>query len=301
MKKFFCLGILTLCSFLTISATDLSRPAAPYATFEKLWVDYDIYEGGVKGMRIHVKFTAYDMLNMDAYLAIYFEYDDELGGYLKDKNDKFNSTAGDVAVYSSIKPQYNPAVYNDLAVFMPYGELDLDPGQYDLAMDVKIIYKAGGLISKLTTHYFEYTEPGSTTPISGGLPDNKITATFKDMWVDYDIYENEKKGMRIHVKFSVSKMKNINGFLAIYFETKDGTRLKSETTGYRSTSGQLAVYKEITPAYDETDYNDLVVFIPYSAFNLSTGKHDLKMDADIIYKEGGMIQHLKYYDFWISK
>ena len=167
-------------------------------------------------------------------------------------------------------------------------------------MDVKLIYKAGGVISKLTTYYFDYTEPASTTA-SGGAPENKITATYKDMWVDYDVYENNQKGMKVHAKFSVSGMKNVEGYLAVYFETKAGERLKSDVTGYKSTSGQLAAYKTITPGFDQTDYNDLVVFIPYSAFNLTTGKHDLKMDADIIYKEGGMIQHLNYYEFWISK
>jgi hypothetical protein len=300
MKRNFLLGILSVCSFLNISANETFRKAGPSATFDKLWIDYNVYEDGVKGMKIHVKFTAYEMLNMDAYLAIYFEYDDELGGYLKDKNSKFNSSAGEVAVYRSIKPQYNPAVYDDLSVFMPYGELDLDPGEYDLALDAKIIYKAGGVISELTTYYFEYTEPGSTTP-SGGTSANKITATYNNMWVDYDVYEDGKKGMRVHAKFSVSNMKSIEGYLAVYFETKEGERIKSDVTGYKSKSGQLAAYKSITPGFDQTDYNDLTVFIPYSAFNLTTGKHDLKMDADVIYKDGGMIQHLKYYEFWISK
>jgi len=300
MKRIFPLCILCLCSVLSVSANETSKTTSPYATFDKLWVDYNVYEDGVKGMKIHVKFTAYEMLNMDAYMAIYFEFDDEVGGYLKDKNSKFNSSAGEVAVYKSIKPQYNPAVFDDLTVFMPYGEFDLDPGEYDLAMDVKLIYKAGGVISKLTTYYFDYTEPGSTTS-TGGAPATKITATYKDMWVDYDVYEDDKKGMRVHAKFSVTNMKNVEGYLAIYFETKEGERLKSDVSGFRSTSGQLAAYKSITPGYDQTDYNDLIVFIPYSAFTLSTGKHDLKMDADIIYKEGGMIQHLKYYDFWMTK
>lgn len=294
------LSILSLCSFLLLSATDLKK-AEPRATFDKLWIDYNVYENGVKGMKIHVKFTTYDMLNVDSYLAIYFQFDDELEDWLRDKNDKFSSTDGYVAVYRSMKPQYNPAVYNDLDVFMPYDELDLDPGQYDLAMDVKLIYKAGGTISELTTYYFEYTKPGATTA-AGGSPDTKkITATYKDMWVDYDVYEDNKKGMRIHAKFSVSNMKGTEGYLAFYFEKKDGERLKSTTTGFKSTSGQLAVYKLINPAYESTDYNDLAVFIPYSVFDLPTGKNDLKIDADIIYKAGGMIQHLKYYDFWMTK
>jgi hypothetical protein len=184
---------------------------------------------------------------------------------------------------------------------MPYDELDLDPGEYDLSMDVKLIYKAGGMISKLTTYNFEYSKPGSTTA-AGGTPDaTKITATFKDLWVDYDVTEDNQKGMRIHTKFSVSNMKGTEGYLAYYFEKKDGERLTSTTTGFKSTSGQLAVYKLMNPAYENTDYNDLAVFIPYSVFNLPTGKNELKIDADIIYKAGGMIQHLKYHEFWMTK
>jgi hypothetical protein len=294
------LSMVSLCSFLFLSANNTNKKAAPYATFDKLWIDYDVYENDVKGMKIHVKFTVYEMLNIDGYLAIYFKYDDEDGVYLKDKNDKYSSTSDEVAVYKSIKPLYNPAVYNDLSVFMPYNELELDPGEYDLAMDVKLIYKEGGTITKLTTHYFEYTKPGATTT-TGGAPATKITATFKDMWVDYDVYENGKKGMRIHTKFTVENMKGTDGYLALYFEKENGERLKSEAKGYSSSTGQLAVYALITPGYDKTDYNDMTAFIPYSEFDLPAGKNDLKIDADIIYKAGGMIQHLKYYDFWMTK
>ena len=86
MKQSMLLSIFFICSFFWLSATELPRPADPKAIFEKLWIDYDVYEDGVKGMKIHVKFTAYEMLNMDAYLAIYFEFDEEIGGYFKDKN-----------------------------------------------------------------------------------------------------------------------------------------------------------------------------------------------------------------------
>ena len=295
------MSILSLCSFLFLSANNSNKNFTPTATFDKLWIDYDVFDNGVKGMKIHVKFTAYEMKNMDAFLAIYFQTDDENSTWLMDKNSKYNSTDGYVAVYRSIKPLYDPAIYSDLDIFMPYSELDLDPGEYDLAMDVKLIYKAGGLISKLTKHYFDYTKPGSTTTPVGGAPGNKITATFKDLWVDFDVFENGEKGMRIHAKFSVSSMKNIDGYLACYFEKKDGTRLTSDNSTYRSKTGQLAVYKLITPAYDKADYDDMSVFIPYSVFEFTPGRNDLKIDADLIHKEGGMIQHLKYFEFWINK
>jgi hypothetical protein len=181
---------------------------------------------------------------------------------------------------------------------MPYAELDLDPGVYDLIMDVKIIYKEGGIIQHLTNYNFEYTKPVT----SGGTPASSATATFDKMWVDYDVTENGSKGMRIHVKFNVFNLKDVDSYLAIYFETKNGDKLTTTNTSYQSKSGQVAIYKSLTPGYNpETDYADAQLFMPYSALNLGTGRFDLKMDADVIYKNGNLIKHLNYYDFWFSQ
>ena len=85
MKKLFCISIIAMIWCTCADAKEFPLPvfnkttAVPSATFDKMWIDYDITEDGVKGMRIHVKFTAYDMLNMDAYMAIYFAYDGENG------------------------------------------------------------------------------------------------------------------------------------------------------------------------------------------------------------------------------
>src|SRR4029078_11686756 len=124
-----------------------------------------------------LKFTAYGMKNMDGYLAIYYTYNDDIAGVLKDKNSKFVSSAGDVAVYRSIKAGYDPAIYDDLSVFMPYSELDLEPGVYDLTMDVKLIYKSGGEIAKLTYYDFEYTKPGSPADLES---DTKVDVVFDE-------------------------------------------------------------------------------------------------------------------------
>jgi len=145
-------------------STDLSHEpskntssTAPKATFNRIWVDYNVTENGQKGMRIHADFSAINMKNMDSYLAIYFETRD--GKRLKDINQKLYSTDGTVAIYRLLKPGFDVTDYKDLDVFMPYEELDLDQGKYDLRMDVDVIYKAGGLIQHLTHYNFEYTEP----------------------------------------------------------------------------------------------------------------------------------------------
>lgn len=283
-----------LCSIFISSASY----GQPRASFDSIWVDYDIEQDGMRGMRIHLGFSVQGMKEMDGYVAIYFEYNDEIAGYLKDKNSKYNSSEGDVAVYRAVKPAYDPAVYQDLELFMPYSELDLEPGVYDLTMDAKIIYKAGGVISRLTYYDFEYKKPGSP---ADAVSKNKADVSFDKMWVDYDVSDGGEKGMRIHVNFSINNMKNVDGYVAVYFEKKNGEKILSEHTGYKSKSGQLAVYRSIKPAYDEAIYTDLQLFMPYSKIDIPRGRHDLKMDVDIILKNGDMVSHLKDHEFWFER
>lgn len=302
MKKLICFLIFSVASIVIANATGSPnihfKPAKPSATFDSIWVDYDITEDGARGMKIHLKFTAYEMKNMDAYVAVYYTYNDEMAGVLKDKNNKLVSTEGDVALYKAIKPAYDPAIYDDLVLFMPYSELDQEPGAYDLTMDVKLIYKAGGMIDQLTFYDFEYTKPGSPADAESVI---KADVNFENMWVDYDVTENGKKGIRIHLKFSAINMKGVDAYAAVYFEKKNGEKIDGISKDYRSKNGQLAVYKSIKPAYDEAVYKDLQLFIPYSEINVGTGKFDLKMDADIILKNGDMVKHLKDLEFWFSR
>jgi hypothetical protein len=120
----------------------------------------------------------------------------------------------------------------------------------------------------------------------------KSDIIFDDMWVDYDVKEGGKLGMRMHLKFSAVNMKGVDAYAAIYFEKKNGDNVEGKGSAYRSKNGQLAVYKSIKPNYDEAVYKDLQLFLPYEEIP-GTGKIDMKMDADIIFPGGDLIKHLK--------
>jgi hypothetical protein len=136
------------------------------------------------------------------------------------------------------------------------------------------------------------TEPvGSTSP----------SAKFDRLWVDYNVREKGRLGMRVHVKFSVYNMKNVDSYLAIYFEKEDGTRLRTKNKKFASKDGQVAIYRLLKPAYDDTVYDDLELFMPYDELKLGRGKYNLKMDADVIYENGEMVEHLDYYNFEYEK
>jgi hypothetical protein len=266
--------------------------AKPNARFDKIWVDYDVTEEGKLGMRIHLKFTVYEMKGMSSYIRIM--YMDEDNQKLKDNNKSFYTTGGDVATFRSLKPGYEPTDYDDLTLFMPYSELDLIAGKYNLQMDVDLTYEDGELIQHLAFKDFEYTKSGGG---SNNSPTSNIKATYDKTWVEYDITENGKLGMRIHTKFSVTGMKGIDGDVRIYFQKSDGTSLKSTDGQFESKLGNVAAFIDIKPGYDPAEYSDLKVFMPYNEFHLGPGNYNLKMDLDLIDGEGNMIQHLGFHEF----
>jgi len=113
---------------------------------------------------------------------------------------------------------------------------------------------------------------------------SKPSATFHKMWVEYDVKEGEKYGMRIHAKFTTYKMLNMPSYMAIYFQKSDGTKLLTNNLAYRSKSGQVAVFKALEIGYEPGVFSDLKLFLPYSELSLSPGKYDLTMSVDLIYK-----------------
>lgn len=142
------------------------------------------------------------------------------------------------------------------------------------------------------------TPKTTSTPVK---TDAEPRATIDRIWVDFNVQEGGKIGMRVHTAFTAYNLKGRQVYLALYFSKADGTPLKTSNARYATTSGQTAGFMLLEPAYDESYYKDVEIFIPYQEFNLAPGKYNLQIDASLIYKGGGLISHLDYYDFEYEK
>lgn len=268
----------------------------PSVKFETLWVEHNVIENNITGMRVHVSFKAMAMKGMDALVALYFYYDDEEP--LIDKNFKFYTTDANVAAFASIKPNYDPAIYKDFKIFMPYSELDLDPGDYDLFFDAAVIKKEGGTIGDLTTYYFSYTQPEKNN--LGNNDSKKINIVFKDMTVDYGYKKDSLTGIQIHLNFSTENLKDTAAYAIVYFAYKDNSRVMGRSANYSSKNGQLIVFRKIKPNYDIADYKDLILFMPYDEIP-GTGKIDMKMIAKVIKPDGTVLKALGEKSFLFTR
>jgi len=301
MKKInFCLMAVLLSIGISATAAlaqPAVKPAAPSATFERTWVDHNITEGGKLGMKIHTAFTVFGMKDVASYLQIKFQTRD--GKDLKDTNSEFEHEDGSVAAFGELTPGFNPTLYKDYDIFMPYDELDIaTPGKYLLRMDVDVIYKAGGLIQHLTFYDFDYTKPAKTVaPVKPGAPG----ATFDRVWVEDNVTVGGKRGMKIHTAFTVFGLKSVSCYLQLKFLTSDGKPLMDKNGEFEHEDGSVAAFGEFKPEYDSALFKDFSIFMPYAEFDLPSGKYNLKVDVDVIYEAGELIQHLTIYEFVYTK
>ena len=127
------------------------------------------------------------------------------------------------------------------------------------------------------------------------------TAKLDKIWIDYDVTEEGRFGMRVHAKLTVYDMKGVDGYVAFFFQRKNGDLLKTTNSAYSSKSGQVAVYFSLKPGYTAAVYEDADAFIPYAELKLGNGSYNLQIDADLLYKDGTLIQHLDFHDFVYKK
>ena len=78
------------------------------------------------------------------------------GTMLTAANDAYKSKTGQLALLKALKPIYDEAVFKDIQMFMPYDELNLPQGKYDLQMVSYVIYQSGDPVTKLNTYDFQY-------------------------------------------------------------------------------------------------------------------------------------------------
>lgn len=145
-------GSATKTTYVNTSMPDKSKVSAK---FEKAWIDYDTYEDGKYGMRIHSKFFLYNMKDYNCYFTVRFMKGDT---FLKTSNSSYKNISGQIELKKSLKPGFVNAVYNDKWVFMPYSELNLSPGEHLIKCDIDVFYSDGSLLKHLGFKEVKYTK-----------------------------------------------------------------------------------------------------------------------------------------------
>ncbi|WP_106832052.1 BACON domain-containing protein [Parabacteroides pacaensis] len=154
------------------------------------------------------------------------------------------------------------------------------------------------------TDWFKVKAEGMEVKINLTQAAQKSTAQIETITVEHDVYEDDVKGMKIHLKFSVQNMKGIKGRCVAYMYYEDGTPLKDTNGSYRTTDGQCSFGKDFTPTYDSLTFNDFVIFVPLKELEADKGEHNMKFSCTIWDKSSDSstsIARSDYYSFTLTK
>jgi len=133
----------------------------PEAVYEGARVVYNVKVDGEVGMRVHAKFQVKYGKGVPCMMIAYFYYADADNTPLKAGDENYRYKKGNVSAHTNFTPAYDPAVYNDLEIFVPYEALNMESGeQYNLKFYLALYDKEGGrFFGKSGWYPFHLTMP----------------------------------------------------------------------------------------------------------------------------------------------
>ncbi len=117
------------------------------------------------------------------------------------------------------------------------------------------------------------------------IENHLASAEIKDIWVEHDVWEEDSKGMRIHVSFDINNLEGVICRAVAYFYFESGKPIRDFNQRYCTTDGKVSSGIDLEPRYVNTAFNDLCIFLPYDELHIrKPGKYDLKFYVSIWYE-----------------
>src|SRR5207244_4482586 len=104
--------------------------------------------------------------------------------------------------------------------------------------------------------------------------------------------------MRINQSFNIYNAQGQTCIMSAYFYNSDNDApLYDHNQKYYSEDGKVASFIEFTPNYENSQYDNLSVFIPYDEFELPAGSYKLKCFVALFDKDSKQIATSGYQYF----
>ncbi len=179
---------------------------AQTAKFDKIWLEFDVFQGGEKGMRVHTKFHTYSMKDMTGKVVVFFYHQD--GSPVKDLNDNYRTTDGNVSCSDKFSPTYENSLYEDFKVFIPYSEIHMLPGEHSYKCYAAVYSNSlGKYISNSDWTYFTGTGVKEVQKI---FPEGKSFSFASDdgnnLFITFVINNNNEQQATVWVDYSRTEL-----------------------------------------------------------------------------------------------
>lgn len=128
------------------------------ATITDTAFKYDAEQNNEIGLQLSVDFEALNLRGQGGQVVAYFYFGDESNRPLLDFNDRYVTPYGTVGTGRTFTPATNTASYDNFNLFIPYSELHMAPGAYELKFYLVIWTTNGTVLTTSDWVHFLYVQ-----------------------------------------------------------------------------------------------------------------------------------------------
>ncbi len=100
------------------------------------------------------------------------------------------------------------------------------------------------------------------------LADANVRAKVNRSWLEFDVIEDGKEGIKLHTDFNLSNCRGEEAYIYVFIKDANGIFIKGSSSEYCNADGTLYFEKQVIPQYNNTRFDDISVFIPLEAMEL---------------------------------
>lgn len=232
---------------------------AASGNFIEVSVEHNYTEDNKKGMRITLDFNINYAKDVENQVVAYFS-DDE-GNPLLSSDGDFQTASGKVAVFKNFTPQYDKTKFTDVGLFIPYEELGLPEGEFNIEFSLSVWHNKKTVIFESGSYYFRYRK---------GIVCKEIELL--------ETFDDENQRLLVFPKFTIENAKDIDCQVCVFFYDENRNPLEDEN------GNDYFVCSLISPGYSNTTYNygqysDLTIRVPYDELILPSGESTVYYQA----------------------
>jgi hypothetical protein len=113
------------------------------------------------------------------------------------------------------------------------------------------------------------------------IPNIPASATIKNMEVSHNIFQSGQPGIQIRLCFTIQHRKGFSCGVLAYFRDEQGNGLVDLNNKFKTSSGHVCVGSSCVPDFEDSLFNDYILFLPYAELDQPDGKRNLQFNVQI--------------------
>lgn len=254
--------------------TGKGTPIAPQATLEVLdqqltiqitSVEHEVTQNEALGMLIHTTGTAIGYLDVPLRAAVFMFWGDNTPMPANNRASfDARTSEGQLTLQQVVTPGFTNTIWDDLWFFIPYDYLpDGRTGTFDAYISAKFGTDGGEFTAFSEPVGFTYT-----------YPEKQLIINIAD--VEHNVEINGEVGMQVYAPIGTLNYQSETLRVALFVYWDDNTPIPGSNAprDFNTTAGELTVQTTLTPSFNDSQWNDFWIFLPYEYFpDMPVGEH----------------------------